>query len=104
VKAKLKKEIELYNNIISIIPLEFIKGFAMANQAGNLRVRGSNPGSSRQPLTPGCQKITSDSQPINSVPLTNKNLQGAFKKKIFLKNLSDFKNQVHIEKFHYSFP
>jgi len=24
---------------------------------------GSNPGGSRQPLTPDCQKITSDSQP-----------------------------------------
>jgi len=29
----------------------------------DLRVRGSNPGCSRQPLTLGCQKRTSDSQP-----------------------------------------
>jgi len=47
------------------------------HQAGNLRVRGLNPGGSRQPLTPGCQKITSDSQPKNNVLLMNKNLQGA---------------------------
>jgi len=26
------------------------------HQAGSLRVRGSNPGGSRQPFTPGCQK------------------------------------------------
>jgi len=41
---------------------------------------GLSPGGSRQPLTLGCQKITSDTQPKNSAPLMNKNLQGPLQK------------------------
>jgi len=47
-------------------------------QAGNLRVRGLNPSGSRQPLTPGNQKMTNNTQP--SVPLMKKKSEGVFEK------------------------
>jgi len=48
--------------------------------AGNLRVRGSNPGGSSQPWTPGCQKITSDSQPKTACLLMNNKFARCFLK------------------------
>jgi len=54
--------------------------------ASGSRVRTLAVPVSRESLPPGCQKITSDSQPKNSVPLMNK--------KIARRTLKDFKKSL----------
>jgi len=65
------------------------------HQAGNLRVQGSNPSGSRQPLTLGCQNnsITNDSQPKQCA-------YNSMRKKFQNLTLKDFKKGFFLIKVH----